>query len=181
MREGLPVDGKASTVCAMGQARRIRGFTLLELMLTVCILGAVAGIAVPAYTGHMDKVRSAEAMARITEMQLLLEKFYAEQNRLPETLDEIGMGDLRDPWGRPYVYLNIVSCAAKSPAKTKNGKILCNECRMLRETHPLNLDYDLYSSGKDGRSARPLTAENSWDDVVRAYDGSFIGLGKDLI
>lgn len=181
MREGLPVDGNVSTGCTMGKARRKRGFTLLELVLTVCILGVIAGIAVPAYTGHMEKVRSAEAIARITEMQLLLEKFYAEQNRLPETLDEIGMGDRRDPWGRPYVYLNIVSCAAKAPAKGKNEKVLCNECRKLRETHPLNLDYDLYSTGKDGQSAKPLTAEPSWDDIVRAYDGSFIGLGKDLI
>ena len=41
---------------------------------------------------------------------------------------------------------------------------------------PLNSTYDLYSLGKDGVSDEPLTAKPSWDDIVRANDGAFIGL-----
>jgi general secretion pathway protein G len=40
---------------------------------------------------------------------------------------------------------------------------------------PINSDYDLYSMGADGRTATPLTASMSRDDIVRAGDGSFIG------
>ena len=41
---------------------------------------------------------------------------------------------------------------------------------------PINTDFDLYSVGADGRTAAPLTARFSHDDVVRANNGSFIGL-----
>ena len=41
---------------------------------------------------------------------------------------------------------------------------------------PINSCYDLYSMGKDGQSVPPLTAKASWDDIVRANDGAFVGL-----
>jgi general secretion pathway protein G len=44
---------------------------------------------------------------------------------------------------------------------------------------PINSDFDFYSMGKDGRTTAPLTAAQSQDDVIRASDGGFIGLGKD--
>jgi len=43
---------------------------------------------------------------------------------------------------------------------------------------PLNSTYDLYSKGKDGASASPLTAKASADDVIRANDGGYIGLAS---
>ena len=42
---------------------------------------------------------------------------------------------------------------------------------------PLNDDYDLYSRGKDGLTATGVSAARSLDDVVRANNGIFIGLG----
>lgn len=41
---------------------------------------------------------------------------------------------------------------------------------------PINSDYDLYSKGRDGESVAPLTAKKSHDDVIRANDGTFVGL-----
>ena len=43
---------------------------------------------------------------------------------------------------------------------------------------PLNSTYDLYSKGKDGASAGPLTAQSSGDDIIRANDGGYIGLAS---
>ena len=40
---------------------------------------------------------------------------------------------------------------------------------------PLNKEYDLYSMGKDGKSQPPLTAKESYDDIVRANNGIYIG------
>ena len=45
--------------------------------------------------------------------------------------------------------------------------------------NPLNSDFDLFSLGKDGDSSGPLSAKASRDDIVRANDGAFIGLGED--
>ena len=73
-----------------------------------------------------------------------------------------------DPWGRPYEYLNIRTAGPGKGALRKDGKL-----------NPLNTDFDLYSIGKDGMSATPLSAEESRDDIVRANNGAFIGLGED--
>ncbi len=50
--------------------------------------------------------------------------------------------------------------------------------RRDRNLVPLNTRFDLYSQGKDGESRPPLTAKASWDDVLRANDGSFVGLAS---
>ena len=52
--------------------------------------------------------------------------------------------------------------------------------RKDRFLHPINSDYDLYSMGKDGQSMEPLTAQKSHDDVIRANDGSFVGLAVEF-
>jgi general secretion pathway protein G len=43
---------------------------------------------------------------------------------------------------------------------------------------PLNSDFDLYSSGRNGRSVGPLNSALSQDDVVRASNGAFINLAR---
>jgi general secretion pathway protein G len=70
-----------------------------------------------------------------------------------------------DPWGNPYEY-NKFPPGRRVPAGARRDRFLV----------PINTTYDLYSKGKDGDSAPPLTARRSQDDVVRANDGGFIGL-----
>ena len=53
------------------------------------------------------------------------------------------------------------------------------DVRKDKNLNPLNTDFDLYSLGEDGASASPLTAKNSRDDIVRANNGAYIGLGED--
>lgn len=50
--------------------------------------------------------------------------------------------------------------------------------RKDRFLRPINTFYDLYSIGRDGQTVEPLTAGPSQDDVIRANDGAFVGLGK---
>ncbi|MCA9739171.1 MAG: prepilin-type cleavage/methylation domain-containing protein, partial [Gemmatimonadetes bacterium] len=45
---------------------------------------------------------------------------------------------------------------------------------------PLNSDFDLYSKGLDGTCVSPLTGATSQDDIVRANDGGFFGLGRNF-
>jgi len=42
----------------------------------------------------------------------------------------------------------------------------------------LNSDFDLYSMGADEATKKPLTPPVSWDDIVRANNGEYIGLGS---
>ncbi|MBW2244968.1 MAG: prepilin-type cleavage/methylation domain-containing protein, partial [Deltaproteobacteria bacterium] len=52
------------------------------------------------------------------------------------------------------------------------------QARKDRFLVPINTSFDLYSMGKDGQTRAPLNPPVSRDDVVRANDGSFIGLAE---
>jgi general secretion pathway protein G len=71
-----------------------------------------------------------------------------------------------DPWGRPYQYLKFPD--KKHPPNARKDRFLV----------PINSAFDLYSLGKDGATAAPLTAAKSRDDVVVANDGGYIGLAR---
>ncbi len=151
------------------------GVTLIELMLVVCIIAIASGIAVPAYTGYKEKIDAAEAVADMTGVCLLIDKFFAENNRYPNSLNEIGKGGLKDPWDREYQYQN------NSLIMANDKKHKCTGCRKDGPVHPINTDYDLFSVGKDGKSNDTIRAEPSQDDIIRAFNGSYLGIAKDII
>mgnify|MGYP003381922700 CR=1 FL=1 len=59
---------------------RHRGFTLIELMITVAVVGILAAIAYPAYTGHIAKGRRAECRAGLYMAMQQQERFYTQYN-----------------------------------------------------------------------------------------------------
>ena len=54
------------------------GFTLIELMITVAIVGILAAVAYPSYTSYIAKARRADARAQLASAQQWIEKFYSE-------------------------------------------------------------------------------------------------------
>jgi type IV pilus assembly protein PilE len=55
-----------------------RGFTLVELMIVVAVLGILAAIAVPMYRGYISTSKMAEAKANLETIRLLQEQYYAD-------------------------------------------------------------------------------------------------------
>ena len=139
------------------------GFTLIEILITTTILAVISSIAVVGYRGYIETTKINIAISQLTEMGITITDFGQENAGFPASLDEIGLGNMLDPWGNPYQYLNIV-------AEPGNGKV-----RKDHNLVPLNTDYDLYSMGPDGQSASPLTAKASRDDIIRANNGGYIG------
>ncbi|MBN2124290.1 MAG: prepilin-type N-terminal cleavage/methylation domain-containing protein [Deltaproteobacteria bacterium] len=146
---------------------RFLGFTLVELLVTVGILATLASIAVPTYSRFIDKARITKAIAEIRILEKEIMAYSEGKESLPQTLDDIGRGNLMDPWGNPYQYLNL---------QTTSGK---GKARKDRFLVPLNTDFDLYSMGKDGSSSPPLTAKSSYDDIIRANDGRYVGIASE--
>lgn len=141
---------------------RIFGFTIVELMITLAIVGLLAMIAVPAYENYAERVEANDTVKDLIAIQLAIDDFVLTFGNLPNSLADIGMNNMEDPWGNPYVYANH---AAIPPGHRRKDHSLV----------PINSDYDLYSTGEDGASAPPLTANPSKDDIVRGRDGGFIG------
>ncbi len=62
-------------------ARRERGFTLIELMITVAIVAILAAIAIPSYQDSVWKGKRAEAKAAIFKMLQAQERYYTQNNK----------------------------------------------------------------------------------------------------
>ncbi len=140
------------------------GWTLVEMILVLGIFGTLVAIMQPMFNEYLYSARVAKAIGDIEAIQADLSGHELLGSGLPEDLGEIGWGAHLDPWGNAYQYLKF------TPTNT-------GAQRKDRFLVPLNSTYDLYSMGEDGKSASALTAKTSMDDVVRANDGAFIGLG----
>ena len=151
-----------------GQNERSLGLTIIELVIVVMIMATLASLGAPLYADTLNKARIAKAIAdiRVLEKEILV--FQLSNRTFPTNLNQIGRGTLLDPYGNPYKYLDIAT-AGKGKGDFRKDKNLV----------PINSDFDLYSMGQDGQSAPPLTAKQSWDDIVRASDGGYVGIASE--
>jgi general secretion pathway protein G len=119
---------------------RSRGFTLLELLVVLVVLGLLVSIVGPRYFNQLGKSEGKAAQAQISSIAKALDMYRIDVGRYPDTaqglaaLSAAPANEARwhgpylqkavpnDPWGRPYVY--------KSPGDTG--------------------EFDLLSLGKDG-------------------------------
>jgi general secretion pathway protein G len=159
------------TLLIRGRSQRcVRAFTLVELLVVMALVGTIVAIAVPSYSAYTDRTRNATAAADIVNIGLRIVVFRAEHGRVPNTLAEAGVSILLDPWGRPYEYTRIEGLSKHD---------MDAKCRWNKFEKPLNTDFDLYSMGKDGKTKPKTTHKDSFDDIIRANNGTFVGLASE--
>ncbi len=146
---------------------KIWGVTILELMIALAVIGVISMVAVPAYQDYGKRAESQQAVQDIAMIEVVLDDYFLDNQALPNSLADIGMDSLVDPWGNPYQYLNYSTNPPGFRRKDKN-------------LNPLNSDYDLYSKGEDGETNLQIITKKSQDDIIRGRDGSFIGFAEDF-
>ena len=103
-------------------ARRSAGFTLVEIMVVVIIIGILAATIIPQFIGTTQDAKISAAKLQVAELESAVERFYVQMDRYPSTeeglkvLVDAPAGDeqkwrgpyikvLRnDPWGNPFQY-----------------------------------------------------------------------------
>lgn len=159
LRSGTPGGSR-------GEPRPPRGFTLVELLVAMAVVAVLAAMAVPKLRDSVERARVVQAVGDLRVMETEIMAYAAENGgELPESLADVGRGDMTDPWGRRYRYQSLEGLP---PGKARKD----------RQLVPLNSDFDLYSVGADGKTQLPLTAAAARDDVIRASDGSYLGLAS---
>jgi general secretion pathway protein G len=122
--------------------QRRSAFTLIELLLVLVILGVLAGIVVPKFSGTTSKARNTAAQTQISTFKTALDSYEVDMGSYPKGKD--GLRELvsaprnsrnwkgpymesipKDPWGNDYVY----ECPGKHNPSS----------------------FDLMSMGEDGR------------------------------
>ncbi len=142
------------------------GFTLIEILIAVAIIGVLASIALPAYKDYVENAKVAKAVSDIATIAVKVEAYWQDERAYPSNLAAIGVIGITDPWEHQYQYLDLTAPSSTGQARKDKNLV------------PLNSDFDLYSKGKDGLSRGPLIATDSKDDILRANDGHFIGLAS---
>ncbi len=67
----------------MRKTKSEHGFTLVELMITVVIIGILASVAIPLYTGSVTRAKASEADAALGSIRTALRVYYAENSAYP--------------------------------------------------------------------------------------------------
>jgi type IV pilus assembly protein PilE len=61
--------------------KRVKGFTLIEVMIVVVIIGIIAAIGYPSYQEHVRKARRADAQTSLLELSQFMERYYTSNGR----------------------------------------------------------------------------------------------------
>jgi type IV pilus assembly protein PilA len=94
----------------MGRSRRARGFTLIEAMIVVVIVGVLALLAIVGYRRYVNASAMTEAQDMINNIRTAEESFYAENNFYLDVTGAIGAGTsypaqhpgtFKTSWGSP--------------------------------------------------------------------------------
>ena len=87
--------------------KKRRGFSLVEVMVVVVIIGMLAGAVTIAVGGHLETAKINRAKSDIATIVDAVEAFRLTKGRYPtseEGLDPLPLKNELDPWGRPYGY-----------------------------------------------------------------------------
>ncbi|THF64434.1 type IV pilin protein [Pseudothauera rhizosphaerae] len=87
--------------------RTQRGFTLIELMIVVAVIGLLASIAYPSYQDHVRKARRADAQAALMELAQFMERWYTTNGTYQDGANMPTLPFTRSPKDGGAAFYNI--------------------------------------------------------------------------
>jgi type IV pilus assembly protein PilE len=119
----------------MTMRSRTRGFTLIELMVTVVILGILAAIAIPNYSQYIRRAHRAEGVALLNEAAAREERYYSQNNTYTSNMADLGLRNALGLSDSGYYKLSIDIGDASGyllSVAPQGGQTQDTECGTLR-------------------------------------------------
>jgi type IV pilus assembly protein PilE len=104
--------------------RTHKGFTLVELVVTMLIAAILAAIAIPAYSNYVRKAHRTDAKSTLLDLASLEERFFSTNNTYSSTWSDLGYGTVVGSITSPAGYYTIAVptiVAAVAPTATTAG------------------------------------------------------------
>lgn len=102
-----------------------KGFTLIELMIVVAIIGILAAIALPAYQDYTKRARVSEGLTLAAGAKTAVAEFHASEGKFPASNGEAGLATKTDIKGNAVTEVGVGKdgvITVKFNAKAENGK-----------------------------------------------------------
>lgn len=139
--------------------RTTAGFTLIEVMIVVAIIGILAAIAYPSYDEYVKRGNRTEGQALLSEVAARQERFFAQNNRYVTTAADIGKLQLRGTSGTTVTSDTGKYTLSIGTANGDGGYTL-TATQQFSDTACGNLT--LTALGTKGRSGSGKTIQECW-------------------
>lgn len=150
-------------------AMRSQGFTLIEVMITVAIIGIISAIALPSYNNYIFKSRRAAAQAFLQQIVLKEEEYFSSNRAYTTTVSgSTGLG-LSAPSEASGYYTYSICIAAACNAATPSGGYIIIATRTGSQTGDSTGEVKINSAGEKCTTA---VVDSKWGNSITWGSGS---------